>query len=555
MEPFIVSARKYRPLTFESVVGQENIGTTLKNAIQRKQLAHAYLFCGPRGVGKTTCARIFAKTINCQNLTPELEACGECESCRSFAEGRSYSIHELDAASNNSVDDIRILTDQVRVPPQIGHYSVYIIDEVHMLSSSAFNAFLKTLEEPPAHAIFILATTEKHKILPTILSRCQIYDFSRISIPDMVRHLATIAAKERVTVEPEALNVIAQKADGAMRDALSIYDQAVAFCGDNLTYANVIENLNVLDYEYYFKLTDHLIHHRYADALLLFDEVLAKGFDAQHFIAGLSMHFRDLLVCKDPRTLPLLEVGDAAAKRYGAQAVQVSHDFLYEALQLANACEMGYKASGNPRLHVELALLRLSNIGHEKKNDEVEITEKAAPVVEHTPPPAVRQGLTLKPPLSPPPMVHISQNTNVPSLKEALAQTKPATKETEVRKRNNPFTQEQLVDTWAALVLHVANKPRLVSALQKASPVLKEEAVISFPMENEMQKAWMENNETVLDFLRDTLQNDNIRLDVTVDAESVKVAAPYTHDEKFRFLVEQYPAVAQLKQNMKLDIR
>ncbi len=367
MEQFVVSARKYRPLTFESVVGQGNIGVTLKNAIQRGHLAHAYLFCGPRGVGKTTCARIFAKTINCLQPTADMEACGVCESCRSFAENRSYSIHELDAASNNSVDDIRVLTEQVRVPPQIGKYSVYIIDEVHMLSASAFNAFLKTLEEPPAHAIFILATTEKHKIIPTILSRCQIYDFSRITIPDMVKHLAYIAEKEGVKAEPAALNVIAQKADGAMRDALSIYDQVVAFCGDTITYSGVIENLNVLDYEYYFKLTEHFLGHRFADALLLFDEVLAKGFDAQHFIAGLSTHFRDLLVCKDARTIALLEVGETIGERYKTQAAATHPEFLFEALQLTNACEMGYKASGNPRLHIELTLVRLSNIGAEKK--------------------------------------------------------------------------------------------------------------------------------------------------------------------------------------------
>jgi DNA polymerase-3 subunit gamma/tau len=558
MEHFIVSARKYRPLTFESVVGQENIGTTLKNAIQRKQLAHAYLFCGPRGVGKTTCARIFAKTINCQNLTPELEACGECESCRSFAEGRSYSIHELDAASNNSVDDIRVLTEQVRVPPQVGHYSVYIIDEVHMLSSSAFNAFLKTLEEPPAHAIFILATTEKHKILPTILSRCQIYDFNRISIPAMVKHLTNIAAKEGVKAETEALNVIAQKADGAMRDALSIYDQAVAFCGNNLTYANVIENLNVLDYEYYFKLTDHLVNHRYADALLLFDEVLAKGFDAQHFIAGLSVHFRDLLVCKDPRTLPLLEVGDAVKKRYEAQAAQVLPAFLYEALQLTNACEMGYKASGNPRLHVELALLRISHIDTEKKNDSVEVTEKETAETEKTPPPSAPAPPPPDPPsrrVPKPAPVPVPQENRKLSLKEALAAKPEQVKEEESQIRNNPFTQEQLTDVWTALVSHVAGKPRLTAALQNVSPVLKADHIISFPVLNDMQKAWMENNEIVLNFLRDKLQNDAISLDITVDAESAKITKPYTHDEKFRALTEQYPVVAQLKQIMNLDIR
>jgi DNA polymerase-3 subunit gamma/tau len=553
MEHFIVSARKYRPLTFESVIGQGNIGTTLKNAIQRKHLAHAYLFCGPRGVGKTTCARIFAKTINCQNLTPEIEACGECESCRSFAEGRSYSIHELDAASNNSVEDIRTLTEQVRVPPQIGHYSVYIIDEVHMLSSSAFNAFLKTLEEPPAHAVFILATTEKHKILPTILSRCQIYDFNRISIPDMVKHLAGIAAKEGVQAEHEALNVIAQKADGAMRDALSIYDQAVAFCGNNLTYANVIENLNVLDYEYYFKLTGHFINHRYADAWLLLDEVLAKGFDAQHFIAGLSRHFRDLLVCKDTRTLVLLEVGDAAVKRYEEQAAQASYPFLYEALQLTNACETGYKSSGNPRLHVELALLRLANINSPKKIDTDETAEKETAVAESAPPPA-------KHPIQVPKAssTYVPQEVQLLSMKNALStETEQVKKEEEQKtgKKNNPFTQEQLADAWTALVAHVAGKPRLASMLQNTSPELKAGDVVSFLAWSKAQKEWIEKNEVILDFLRDKLQNDDISFDISINVEKEKNPAPYTHDEKFRFLEEQYPPVAQLKQIMNLDIR
>jgi DNA polymerase-3 subunit gamma/tau len=552
MEQFIVSARKYRPLTFESVVGQENIGTTLKNAIQRRQLAHAYLFCGPRGVGKTTCARIFAKTINCERLTPALEACGQCESCRSFAEGRSYSIHELDAASNNSVDDIRVLTDQVRVPPQIGHYSVYIIDEVHMLSSSAFNAFLKTLEEPPAHAIFILATTEKHKILPTILSRCQIYDFNRISVPDMVKHLTGVAAKEGVSAEPEALNVIAQKADGAMRDALSIYDQAVAFCGDKLTYANVIENLNVLDYEYYFRLTDYFTAHRYADTLLLFDEVLAKGFDAQHFVAGLSMHFRDLLMCKDARTLPLLEVGHSVAKRYAEQAAQVSFAFLYEALQLTNACEMGYKSSGNPRLHVELSLLRLSNIGSEKKNDSVEVAERAPTAVDSAP------AAARLPAAPPPPPVYVTADDPALSLKDALA-ARPAAlakdKEHAAEKRNTPFTQEQLLEAWAALVVHVADRPRLTAALEETSPVLGAEHTVTFSVKNDAQKKWFEEREDMLVFLCNKLQNDHIKFDITISQAEEGARKPYTPYERFNFLVKQYPVVAQLRQAMDLDVR
>lgn len=362
MENYIVSARKYRPATFESVVGQRALTTTLKNAIATGKLAHAYLFCGPRGVGKTTCARIFAKTINCMNPTAEGEACNECESCTAFNEQRSYNIHELDAASNNSVDDIRQLVEQVRIPPQIGRYKVYIIDEVHMLSASAFNAFLKTLEEPPRHAIFILATTEKHKILPTILSRCQIYDFNRIGVEDTVAHLAYVASKEGITAEPEALNVIALKADGGMRDALSIFDQVVSFTGGHITYQSVIENLNVLDYEYYFRLTDFFLENNVSEALLLFNEVLNKGFDGSHFIAGLSSHFRDLLVSRDAVTLPLLEVGASIRERYQTQAQNCPLPFLYRAMKLCNDCDLNYRASKNKRLLVELTLIQVAQI-------------------------------------------------------------------------------------------------------------------------------------------------------------------------------------------------
>ena len=362
MENYIVSARKYRPSTFESVVGQRALTTTLKNAIATQKLAHAYLFCGPRGVGKTTCARIFAKTINCMTPTADGEACNQCESCVAFNEQRSYNIHELDAASNNSVDDIRQLVEQVRIPPQIGKYKVYIIDEVHMLSASAFNAFLKTLEEPPRHAIFILATTEKHKILPTILSRCQIYDFNRISVEDTVNHLCYVASKEGITAEPEALNVIAMKADGGMRDALSIFDQVVSFTGGNITYKSVIDNLNVLDYEYYFRLTDSFLENKVSDALLLFNDVLNKGFDGSHFITGLSSHFRDLLVAKDAVTLPLLEVGASIRQRYQEQAQKCPLPFLYRAMKLCNECDLNYRVSKNKRLLVELTLIQVAQL-------------------------------------------------------------------------------------------------------------------------------------------------------------------------------------------------
>ena len=362
MENYIVSARKYRPSTFESVVGQRALTTTLKNAIATQKLAHAYLFCGPRGVGKTTCARIFAKTINCMTPTADGDACNQCESCVAFNEQRSYNIHELDAASNNSVDDIRQLVEQVRIPPQIGKYKVYIIDEVHMLSASAFNAFLKTLEEPPRHAIFILATTEKHKILPTILSRCQIYDFNRISVEDTVNHLSYVASKEGISAEPEALNVIAMKADGGMRDALSIFDQVVSFTGGNITYKSVIDNLNVLDYEYYFRLTDCFLANKVSDALLLFNDVLNKGFDGSHFITGLSSHFRDLLVGKDPVTLPLLEVGASIRQRYQEQAQKCPLPFLYKAMKLCNECDLNYRISKNKRLLVELTLIQVAQL-------------------------------------------------------------------------------------------------------------------------------------------------------------------------------------------------
>ena len=360
MSEYIVSARKYRPDSFETLIGQDNIAQTLKNSIIRGKLAHAYLFCGPRGVGKTTTARIFAKAINCSNPSPQMDPCGKCESCLSFSEGRSYCIHELDAASNNGVDDIRNLMEQVQIPPQVGKYSVYIIDEVHMLSPAAFNAFLKTLEEPPAHAIFILATTEKHKILPTILSRCQTYDFNRISVPDIVSNLRSIAAKEGVSIDDESLHVIAQKADGAMRDALTIFDQTVAFCGTDVHYADVLRNLNVLDYEFCFSLVNSFLAGDYGTALLTFDDILSKGFNALHFCASLSAHFRNLMVARNGGLDALLELPDSIKSRYSEQASVCSLRFLYDALSATTACEAGYRLAVNPRLHIEFMLMKLS---------------------------------------------------------------------------------------------------------------------------------------------------------------------------------------------------
>ena len=427
MENYIVSARKYRPSTFESVVGQRALTTTLKNAIATQKLAHAYLFCGPRGVGKTTCARIFAKTINCMTPTADGEACNQCESCVAFNEQRSYNIHELDAASNNSVDDIRQLVEQVRIPPQIGKYKVYIIDEVHMLSASAFNAFLKTLEEPPRHAIFILATTEKHKILPTILSRCQIYDFNRISVEDTVNHLSYVASKEGISAEPEALNVIAMKADGGMRDALSIFDQVVSFTGGNITYKSVIDNLNVLDYEYYFRLTDCFLANKVSDALLLFNDVLNKGFDGSHFITGLSSHFRDLLVGKDPVTLPLLEVGASIRQRYQEQAQKCPLPFLYKAMKLCNECDLNYRISKNKRLLVELTLIQVAQLTTE--GDDVSGGR--------------RTKQTIKPVFSQPAAAQPSQVASDSSVQQAPVHSSPAS----VTANVTPNRQPQMATT------------------------------------------------------------------------------------------------------------
>ena len=426
MENYIVSARKYRPSTFESVVGQKALTLTLKNAILTHKLAHAYLFCGPRGVGKTTCARIFAKTINCLHLSPKGEACNECESCRAFNEQRSYNIHELDAASNNSVEDIRSLIEQVRIPPQIGKYKVYIIDEVHMLSQAAFNAFLKTLEEPPHHAIFILATTEKHKILPTILSRCQIYDFNRITVNDTVAHLMFVAEKENIQVEPEALNVIAQKADGGMRDALSIFDQVVSFTQGNVTYQSVINNLNVLDYEYYFKMVDLLLENKVSDVMLLFNDILNKGFDGNHFITGLGAHLRNLLVSQDVATLPLLEVSAGVCQRYQEQASRCNPKFLYRAMKLCNDCDLNYRASKNKRLLVEITLIQLAQLTNEEES------------------PECGQGptKTLKPTFSK--QASAIQNTaSVPAMQKAQANNQPNRQTSEALNTQNSVQQKE----------------------------------------------------------------------------------------------------------------
>ncbi|MFD2514632.1 DNA polymerase III subunit gamma/tau [Pontibacter locisalis] len=402
MENFVVSARKYRPTTFDSVVGQHHITNTLKNAISSKHLAQAFLFCGPRGVGKTTCARILAKTINCQNITPEVEACNECESCRSFNSNSSFNIHELDAASNNSVEDIRNLVEQVRYAPQTGKYKIYIIDEVHMLSNQAFNAFLKTLEEPPSYAIFILATTERHKIIPTILSRCQIFDFNRIRIEDMVRHLGSIATKESIDAEPDALHLISQKADGALRDALSIFDQMVTFSGSNVTYKATVENLHILDYDYYFRLTDYLLEQNLSGALLLFDEILKNGFDSHNFLIGIGEHFRSLLVCKDPQTVQLLEVSDNIKAKYAEQSQKASVSFLLSGLNVVSTCDTNYKSSKNQRLHVELCLMKMAHLNAALSFAQEGEVSKKAKVAAPAPAPTASAGATPAAAMQPP---------------------------------------------------------------------------------------------------------------------------------------------------------
>ena len=576
MENFIVSARKYRPSTFNTVVGQSALTTTLKNAIKSNHLAHAYLFCGPRGVGKTTCARIFAKTINCQNLTSDFEACNECESCVSFNEQRSYNIHELDAASNNGVDDIRSLTDQVRIPPQIGKYSVYIIDEVHMLSAGAFNAFLKTLEEPPAHAIFILATTEKHKIIPTILSRCQIYDFNRITVADTVKHLQMVAEKENVTVDVNGLNVVAQKSDGGMRDALSIFDQLVSFCGNNITYQGVIENLNVLDYEYYFRLVENFLKGNVSQSLLIFNEVLNKGFDAHHFITGLSSHLRDVLVSKDPQTIALLEVGADIGERYKTQAQQCTPEFLFQALKISNDCDIDYRQSKNKRLLVELALIRLCQLTDEKKKS-ILIDEKPAPiqkvsvqsVVTATPAPAAQTAVPVqqapkpfvaakpkdtvsdtKPAFKRPGSISISAPIAVQSV-QSTDQEGPA-QQTIVQ--NTPFTDQDLFRAWQQFADTIPEQGRMASLFLSTIPQLTSATTFEITVSNVLQEKELKRLQPdILGFIHSQLENTQVRMSIKV-AEETEVQRANSPEDRYKILAEQNPALDILKNGLQLEI-
>ena len=585
MDNYIVSARKYRPSTFRSVVGQKSLTTTLKNAIQSNKLAHAYLFCGPRGVGKTSCARIFAKTINCLNPTADGEACNACESCRAFNEQRSYNIHELDAASNNSVDDIRTLIDQVRIPPPIGKYKVFIIDEVHMLTTAAFNAFLKTLEEPPHHALFILATTEKHKVLPTILSRCQIYDFSRISIADMVEHLQYVSSQEGVTAEPEALNVIAQKADGGMRDALSIFDQVVSFTNGNITYQAVIDNLNVLDYEYYFRLTDAILSGNVRAALLSLNEILGKGFDGQNIITGLAGHFRDLLVCRDESTLVLFEVGASIRERYKEMAKHCPDQLLFKAIELANTCDLNYRASRNKRLLLELTLIQLCQLtqvaADDKKKALIEPIAGTNPASQ-----AVNSGKPQQPPQAPsvtaaagaPQVMSTHMPSSVPapppstapnparrtarpmgiSMKEiGVEKPKQQTVQqatTNVKEVVTPFDNDSLVREWDNYAATIDKKVYLKNTMINCKPVLQENYFFEVGVHNPGQQDELSNGcVDLLNYLRAQLRNTRIQMRVRIIETNEKHLA-YTATEKFEHLLTVNPVLGKLKDEFNLTL-
>ncbi len=609
MDNFIVSARKYRPATFQTVVGQQHITSTLKNAIKNNQLAQAFLFCGPRGVGKTTCARILAKTINCENLTPEAEACGVCDSCKSFQNGNSFNIHELDAASNNSVDDIRSLIEQVRIPPQASRYKIYIIDEVHMLSQAAFNAFLKTLEEPPSYAIFILATTEKHKILPTILSRCQIFDFNRIKVEDMAKHLADIAEKEGITYDADGLHLIAQKADGGLRDALSMFDQIVSFSSKNLTYKAVIDNLNILDYDYFFKLTDTLLAENVAETLVIFDDILTHGFDGNHFITGLASHFRNLLVGKDPLTLKLLEVSEGIKQKYAQQSQATSASFLISALNVANQCDLNYKTSKNQRLQVELALIKLCHINAvlnlssltpvvelkkkpesgaatpiiAEKNIEKEaipenlpsteeiITNEVKPVAEenteqseinsddHSTIPSFNHSIPEEPKISLPKLNLTANASIIPNLNDLTANySKLEEQKTEYVNGNSkePFSGEMMLERWNeyAEKIKSVGKINIFTLMTSNSPTLLDDNQIQLIIENRIQQNLLSAEKVdLLNFLRVELKNFNIDI-VTKQIENTDKKRLYTSNEKYEHMVQKNAKLEEFRRKFNLDI-
>ena len=585
MSQYIVSARKYRPDSFGTLIGQDTIAQTLKNSILRGQLAHAYLFCGPRGVGKTTTARIFAKMINCSNPSEEMEPCGTCESCLSFAEGRSYCIHELDAASNNGVDDIKALMDQVRIPPQVGRYSVYIIDEVHMLSQAAFNAFLKTLEEPPAHAIFILATTEKHKILPTILSRCQTYDFNRITVDNIVRNLRMVASNESITIDDESLHVIAHKADGAMRDALTIFDQTVAFCGTDVKYQDVLRNLNVLDYEYSFSLVDAFLKGDYPSALMTFDEILTKGFNALHFVAALSSHLRDLVVSKSGGLEALLELPDSLKKRYKEQADRCPMQFLYDGLGITTACESGYRASVNPRLHIEFALMRLAFLMKKAESAPAPIVQAPAPAAPAAPQPIVQQPVAAAQP-APQPEIIQPAATQQPEAKPAteiaeqprerrtratrataglsmksMMSDEQRPQEQAVSKEAPAPSEDEIREKWPELALRYKHLDRLCSMLNTTTLSFQDTGdfkTVIFRVVNEAQKTWVETKmlHDLEGNLRAIMKSMKIylRVEVTPD-DAPQEKKIYMPSEQAGVLMKENSEVNGLIKDLGLDIK
>ena len=613
MSEYIVSARKYRPMTFDTVVGQGSIATTLKNAIHTGKLAHAYLFCGPRGVGKTTCARIFAKTINCLNPRQDGEACNECESCQAFNEQRSMNIHELDAASNNSVDDIRALIDQVRIPPQIGKYKVFIIDEVHMLSTSAFNAFLKTLEEPPAHAIFILATTEKHKILPTILSRCQIYDFQRMSVENTVRHLAHVAEQEGYTFEPAALTVIAQKADGGMRDALSIFDQVASYSGGNLTYQRVIENLNVLDYDYYFRLVDLMLEKKIPECMLLYNEILSRGFDGAPFISGLAAHLRDLLVSHDPQTTSLLEVSDDIRQRYQQQAQRCKVQWLYRAIRLCNDCDQAYRTSRNKRLQVELTLIECAQATDDDPgagrrparilkpifNLQAAAALEATPAAPRTQPtpdagaaprPAIPHQPAAQTPASPSPASSAARpwatapsstppakrKVNLGSMLSSIRISQPAQpasstadpKSSSIASQptapapqpaaNQPVEASELYFQWHQFIATMPqSETAIAQRMRIMQPVVNDAAsgAVSLTLDNkEVLQMMMQVQPRLEGYLRQQLHNSQLSIKFDIAAQTVQTTRVYDKHEQLRHLTDINPALAELKQLFQLEL-
>jgi len=577
MENFIVSARKYRPATFDTVVGQTSITSTLKNAIKRNHLAQAFLFTGPRGVGKTTCARILAKTINCENLTENVEACDKCESCVSFNNSASFNIHELDAASNNSVDDIRNLVDQVRIPPQVGKYKVYIIDEVHMLSQAAFNAFLKTLEEPPAYAKFILATTEKHKIIPTILSRCQIFDFKRITVDDIAKHIEFVAKKESVEIEEEGVHIIAQKADGALRDALSIFDQIVSFSGNKVLYENVIQNLNVLDYDYYFKITDSIFNGDISNTLLIINEIIDNGFDGQYFIIGLGEHFRNLLVCKDPETIKLLEAGAAIKAKYSEQSSNCQADCLIKALEMNNECDIYYKGSNNKQLHLEISLMKMCSLNKNIskaaiKEKKVEILspqkpisqnkqEQKSPQIQKT---EVKSPSTQAPPTPKQATAYSTQRKVIPGTISIKSQSiEKKAEETKVNYSTNiqkpvqeeKFNQEQLETAWKSFAKTIEkNNNAFFSTLINRNPEIKEDNLIEISIENKLQeKEFEDNRHELLTHLRNELKNTKIQFKSKI-IETAKEEKIYFPEQILKKMAEKNPNINKLKNQLNLEI-